>query len=159
MFLITGTVFLILLSITLIMLWSHEKIATKRVVPHAKIEECWDGEDRRSHERFRKDLEVEYGVQKRPRLKNCRTVDLSKGGMKLLLDEKLPKGAILGLKISIPEKRCTVDVEAEVVWTKDADKKDPSGKRFFFSGLKYIAIKEPAGIHLSEYLSSLGSEG
>ncbi|MCX5666333.1 MAG: PilZ domain-containing protein [Candidatus Omnitrophica bacterium] len=159
MFLIVGTVFLILLSITLMMLWSHEKIAIKRVVPHAKIEECWDGEDRRSHERFNKDLKVEYCVRKRPHLKNCRTVDLSKGGMKLLLDEKLPKGAIMSLKVSIPDNRRTIEVEAEVVWTNDADNKDPSGKRFFFSGLKFIAVKEPAGIHLSEYLSSLGSKG
>ena len=155
MFLILGMVFLILLSITLAMLWSHERIATKRVVPHAKVEECWDGEDRRSHKRFNKDLEVEYNVQKRPRLKNCRTVDLSKGGMKLLLDEKLPKGTLLGLKMPVPEKRHTIEVEAEVVWTNDADEKDPSGKRFFFSGIKFISIKEPTGIHLSEYLSGL----
>jgi hypothetical protein len=159
MFLIGGTVFLILLSITLTMLWAHEKIATKKVVPHAKIEECWDGEERRSHERFNKDLEVEYSVEKKPHLKNGRTVDLSKLGMKLLLDEKLPKGALLDLKVYIPEKRQVIEVEAEVVWTSDADTKDPSGKRFFFSGMKFIAVKEPAGVHLSEYLSSLGSKG
>ena len=159
MFLIVGMTFLVLLSITLMMLWGHERIATKRVIPRAKVEECWDGEERRSHERFNKDLEIEYSVQKRPHLKNGRTVDLSKGGMKLLLDEKLPKGAIMGLKVYIPEKKRTVEAEAEVVWTNDADKKDPSGKRFFFSGLKFIAIKEPAGIHLSEYLTHLESKG
>ena len=159
MFLIIGTIFLVLLSVTLMMLWGHEKIATKRVIPRANIEECWDGEDRRSHKRFAKDLEVEYRVRKRPHLKNGRTVDLSKGGMKLLLDEKLPKGAMLALRVHIPEKRRTIEVDAEVVWTNDADKKDPSGKRFFFSGLKFIAIKEPAGMHLSEYLIHLESEG
>ena len=159
MFLIVGMTFLVLLSITLMMLWGHERIATKRVTPRAKIEECWDGEERRSHERFNKDLEVEYSVRKRPHLKNGRTVDLSKGGVKLLLDEKLPKGAVMGLKVYITEERRTVEVEAEVVWTNDADKKDPSGKRFFFSGLKFITIKEPAGIHLSEYLTHLESKG
>ena len=159
MFLIVGTVFLILLSITLTMLWNHEKIVTKRVVPRAKIEECWYNEERRSHERFSKDLEVEYCVEKRPHIKHGRTIDLSNIGMKLLLDEKLPKGAILGLKVRIPEKRRTIEVDAEVVWTKDAEKKDPSGKRFFSSGLKFISIKEPVGVHLSEYLSSLESKG
>lgn len=159
MFLITGTVFLILLSITLTMLWNHEKIAIKKVISRAKVEEFWDGEERRLHERFSKDLEVEYSVRAKPHLKNGRTVDLSKGGMKLLLDEKLQKGAILAIKVHIPEKRSTVELEAEVVWTSDADKKDPSGRRFFFSGLKFISIKEPAGIHLSEYLAHLGSKG
>ena len=159
MFLIVGIVFLLLLSVTLMMLWGHERITTKRVVPRAKVEECWCGEERRSHVRFNKDLEVEYNVEKRPHIKNGRTVDLSKGGMKLLLDEKLPKGAILDLKVYVPEKRRTIEVEGEIVWTNDAEKKDPSGKRFFFSGLKFIAIKEPAGIHLSEYLTHLESEG
>lgn len=158
MFLIVGTVFLVLLSITLMMLWGHEKISIKRAIPRAKVEEYWDGEDRRLHERFIKDLEVEYSVKKRPHLKNGRAVNLSKGGMKLLLDEKLPKGAILGLKVYIPENKRTIEVETEVVWTNDADKKDASGKRFFFSGLKFIAIKEPAGTHLSEYLTHLESK-
>ena len=152
MFLIIGTVFLVLLSVTLMMLWGHERISTKRVISRAKVEERWDGEERRSHKRFNNDLELEYSVRKRSHLKNSRTVDLSKGGMKLLLDEKLPKGAMLGLKVRIPENRRTIEVEAEVVWTNDADKKDPSGRRFFFSGLKFISIKEPAGIHLAEYL-------
>lgn len=159
MFLIAGTVFLILLSITLMMLWAHERIAIKKVVPCARVEEFWDGEERRLHKRFEKDLDVEYNVMKRPRLRNGRTVDLSKGGMKLLLDEKLPMGAILALKIHIPERRQTIEVETEVVWTNDADKRDAAGKRFFFSGLKFIAIKEPAGVHLSEYLTHLGSKG
>lgn len=158
MFLIVGIVFLVLLSITLTMLWGHEKISIKRAIRCAKIEEYWDGEDRRLHERFNKDLGVEYSVEKRPRLKNGRTINLSKGGMKLLLDEKLPKGAILGLKVYIPEKKRTIEVETEVVWTNDADKKDTSGKRFFFSGLKFIAIKEPVGTHLSEYLTHLESK-
>jgi c-di-GMP-binding flagellar brake protein YcgR len=159
MFLIVGIVFLILLSITLMMLWGHEKIATKKVIPRAKIEECWEGSDRRSHERFNKNLEVEYNLEKKPHLKNGRSVDLSKVGMKLLLDEKLSKGTIMDLKVRVPEKRRTIEMEAEVIWTSDAEKKDPSGKRFFYSGLKFISIREPAGIHLSEYLASLEYKG
>ena len=159
MFLIIGIVFLILLSITLMMLWGHERIAIKKVIPRAKIEECWNGEERRAQERLNRDIEVEYSVEKRPRLKNGRTVDLSKGGMRLLLDEKLPKGAILGLKLYVPEKKRTIEVDAEVVWTNDAETRDSSGRRFFFSGLKFIAVKEPAGIHLSEYLTLIESKG
>lgn len=159
MFFIVGIVFLVLLSITLLMLWGHEQTAIKRVVPRAKIEECWDGEERRLYQRFDKGLDIEYKVEKRAHLKNGRTVDLSRAGMKLLLDEKLPKGTILDLKVAIPEKGRVVEVEAEVVWTGDAEKKDPSGKRFFFSGLRFISIKEPAGIHLSEYLTRLKPKG
>jgi c-di-GMP-binding flagellar brake protein YcgR len=159
MLLIAGIVFLILLCATLMMLWAHEKISIKRVVPRAKVEEFWDGEERRSHKRFNKTLELEYFVQVKPEQKKLRTVDVSRGGIKLLLDEKLPKGTILCLKIYIPEKRQTVEVDTEVVWTDNADKRDDSGKRFFFSGLKFISVKEPSGVHLSEYLTRLESEG
>ena len=159
MFLIVGTVFLILLSITLTMLWAHERISSKKVVPHARIEEYWKGEDRRSHTRFKKGLEVEYGVEKRPHLKNGLTVDLSKGGLKLLLDEKLSKGEILDIKIFVPEKNRAIEVEAQIVWTLDADVKDPSGKRFFHSGVKFTAVREPSGAHLSQYLSYLENKG
>jgi len=159
MFLIIGVVFLVLLSVTLLMLWGHEKIAIKKVTPHAKIKEYWNESERRSHARFNKDLEVEYGVEKKPRLKTSKALNISKGGMKLLLDEKLSKGTILNLKMSLPEKKQAVEIEAEVVWTKDTDEKDLSGKRFFHSGLKFIAVKESSGAHFLQYMTQLESDG
>lgn len=158
MFLITGITFLVLLSLTLLMLWGHEKIRAKRIITRARIEDFWDGEERREHERFPHDLEVEYNVEKKPHLKRGTSVDISKGGMKLFLDEKLPKGAIVDLKLSTPDNKKTIEIEAEIVWTSDADVKDSSGKRFFHSGLKFIAVKESSGTHLSEYISNLTNE-
>lgn len=156
MFLIVGACFLALLSITLIMLWAHEKIMNKRIIHHAIVEEYWAGEERRQHVRIKKDLEVEYSVEKRPHLKNGRAINISKGGMKLLLDEKLPHGAIMNLKVYIPEKKRAVEFEAEVVWTKDVENIDLASKRFFHSGIKFIAVKEPSNTHFSEYISSFG---
>jgi len=158
MFLVAGTAFLILLSMTLIMLWGHEKVANKKIIPRAKIEESWNGEDRRQHLRFKKALIIEYKVEKKPHLKNAKTIDISKGGLKLLLDEKLKEGSILDLKVGVPGANKVIEIEGEVVWTRDAEIKDFSGKRFFRSGIKYITIKEPHGTHLSEYLASLESQ-
>ena len=159
MFFIVGVCFLALLSVTLFMLWAHEKLTNKKIIPHAKIEECWQDEERRQHSRFDKDLEIEYNVEKRPHLKSGKTVNISKGGMKLLLDEKLPRGAIMDLKVYIPEKKRVIEVEAEVVWTKDVEGKLSSGKRFFHSGIKFIAVKEPSDIHFWEYMNSLEMKG
>ena len=159
MFFIVGLCFLALLSITLFMLWSHERITNKKIVPHAKIEECWTSEERREHSRFEEDLEVEYRVEKKPRPYKGRTANISKGGMKLLMDEKLSIGTVLDLKIYIPKKKGTVEVGAQVVWTKDVDEKDPSGKRLFHSGIKFIGIKEPSDTYFSEYISSLEAHG
>lgn len=159
MFLMVGLCFLALLSITLFMLWAHEKITNKRIIPHARVEECWTNEERRRHVRFERDLEVEYYIEKKPHLKTGNTVNVSRGGMKLLLDEKLPVGTIIDLKALIPVRNRTVEIEAKVVWTKEAQNNDPHGKRFFHSGIKFIAIKEPSDAHFSEYINSLERHG
>lgn len=155
MFFVVGISFLALLSVTLFMLWAHEKITNKKITPHAKIEECWLDEDRREHKRFEKDLEIEYSIEKKARLNNGRTVNISKGGMKVLIDEKLSKGDIMDLKVFIHEKRKVVEIEAQVVWTKDSDYSDSSGKRYFYSGLKFMALKEPSNIRFLDYINSL----
>jgi len=154
MFLAVGVSFLILLSITLFMLWAHEKITNKKITPHATVEECWTNEERREHKRFADGVVVEYSVEKKPHLKGGRVINMSKGGMKLLLDEKLPTGTILDLKIYMPEKKTAAEVEAEIVWTKDAQIKDLSEKRFFHSGIKFIAIKDSADVHIADYINS-----
>lgn len=158
MFLIAGAAFLALLSATLFMLWAHERIHIKKITPHASIEECWDGSNRRGHPRFKNKIEVEYSVEKKARLKSAKSVNISQGGMKLLMDEKLQNGTVIDLKIEVPETRKIIEVEGEVVWSKDFEIKDPTGKRFFNTGIKFIAIKEPQGIHLSEYLAALESK-
>lgn len=157
MFLVITMTFLILLSITLLMLWAHERITNKRIVPRAKIEEAWDGKERRRLVRFKKEIDVEYTVEKKPHIKKGKSIDISMGGMGLFLDEKLVAGTIIDLKLDIPGTKKIFEVEGEIVWTKDAEEKDSSGKRFFRAGMKYIAIKEPCGRHLSAYLASLES--
>ena len=147
-----------LLSLTLIMLWGHERLSLKKLIPRAKVEECWVGQERRQHARFENDIEIEYNIEKRPRLKNGKCINISQGGMKLTLDEKLPNGAIIDLKIHTSEKNKTIEVEGEVVWTNESEERDPQGKRFFHSGIKFICIKEPAEMRLCDYIASLGSK-
>lgn len=153
MFFVVGISFLALLSITLFMLWAHEKMANKKITPRAEIEECWHNEERRANKRFEKELEVEYTVEKKPHMKNGMSLNISKGGMKLLLDDKLLPGTIITLKMRSPQTGNTVDVEAEVIWTKDVDEKKPLDKRFFNSGIKFIAIKEASYAGLIDILN------
>lgn len=159
MFLVFGLCFLILLSITLFMLWAHERMTTKKITPRAKVLEYWTGDERREHKRFDKDLEIEYTIEEKPHLKNGRAINVSRGGMMLLIDEKLTVGYILDMKVYIPENKKFFEVEAEVVWTKDKEEKDALGKRLFYSGVKFIAIKEPYGSHFIQYMDSLYLHG
>ena len=101
---------------------------------------------------------MNYKVEKKPHLKRCSTVDISEGGLKLLLDDKLLKGSFLDIEITLPGSKKTAELEGEVVWSEDADLKDSSGKRYFYAGVRFLAVKEPSGRHLMDYLKTLSLE-
>jgi len=158
MFLIIWLLIIVLLTMVLYTLYRGEKASAKRLLPNALIEECWAGKERRQHVRFEQCLAVNYIIAKRSRLNNNgNTVNISEGGMKLLLPEKLTSGAIIYFKIHLPEPRKAVEVEGSVVWSEDAEGQDQSGKRLFHSGIKFSYIKEPSGTPLIDYLRSIAS--
>lgn len=158
MFLIAELLFIVLLAMILFMLYRNERLRSKHMMPRATMEEYWDGKERRRHFRFQKTLGVSYAVEKKAHLKsNGKTVDISESGMKLLLDEKLPKGVILDLMIELPGSKKMAEVEGEVVWSEEVAEKHPSGKRFFHSGIRFSAIKEPSGKSLIDYIRSVAA--
>ena len=159
MFTLVGLLFIILLSMVLYTLYKSEFLVSKNNRRHAKIEEYWTGKERRKFTRFKKTLDVIYAIAKKPHLKNnANTVDISEGGMKLLLDEKLSVGAIMGLKISIPASPQDVEVEGEVVWCEEDGRNEASSKKHFYHGIKFLAIKEPSGKHLIDYIRSIAAQ-
>ena len=158
MLLIIELLFIVVLSLILFIIYRHESLLSKHALPQAKVEECWSGKERRQHVRFKKELTVNYAVEKKPHLKNdAKTVDISEGGMKLIMDDKLAKGTILDLKIALQDSRKIAEVEGEVVWNAEMEGTDPSGKRFFYAGIKFIAIKGPAENTLADYIRSLAT--
>jgi len=158
MFLILEILFIVLLVMVLFMVYKGERLSGKSRASHAIVEEYWDGKDRREHVRFEKTLEVDYAVRKKPHLaSNGKTVDISEGGMKLLMDAKLPVGTILDLRVELPNSKKISEVEGTIVWCDEVEGEDASGKRFFHSGIKFSAIKEPSGKHLIDYIRSIAS--
>lgn len=150
--------FIVLLFMILGLLYRNEKILAKKASPHAKIEEYWNGMERRRYARFREILEAMYKIEKRPHLKTGKTVDISEGGVKLLLDEKLAKGTIIDLQIAFPNSKKSAEVEGEVVWTSEYQEADASIKRLFHSGVKFLAINQPQGTNLIDYIRSLSED-
>ena len=156
MLVISEILFILVLALILFSLYRNERILSKSVLPQAGVEEFWNGPERRKHIRFRKKLVVSYRVVKHPHIKNrCRTIDISEGGMKLIINEKLDKGTMLDIKISIPESGKNIDAEGGVAWTEDMPERDAFGRRLFFAGIKFSAINEPNGSSLLEYIQSL----
>jgi len=157
MILLLEILFIILLTMILFAIYRNERQAAMGRLQHAKVEEYWGGKERRQHLRFKRELDVTYKVTKKPHLVNtCKTVDVSEGGLKLCLEEKLLKGTILDLKIFVPNAKRTAEVEGEVVWSDDIRDQDPYGKRHFHSGIKFCTIREPSGASLIDYIRSLG---
>jgi len=150
--------FVLILVAVLVMLSKVDGFSLKNRFRRAKLERCWGGKERRQHPRFSQSLEVAYSVIKKACLKNCggNTLDVSEGGLRLILEEKLSLGSILNLRISIPGLGQPAEAIGEVVWTEDAkNTEDPSGKRLFYSGVKFSFMKDPPGRQFVDYLRSL----
>ena len=155
MFLVVETLFIILLTMILFMFYVNERSSGRNSLPRAAMEECWSGKERRQHVRFKKSLEVNYLIRKNSHIKNNgRTVDISQGGMKLYLEEKLAKGTVLELEVNVPDVKKIAMLEGEVVWSEDAGE-DAAGRRFFHSGIMFTVPKDPSAAHLIEYIKSL----
>jgi c-di-GMP-binding flagellar brake protein YcgR len=163
MFLMVELLFLLLLLVVLYLLYKNDIILTRKKMLQAGVEEYWNGKERRRHIRFKHVLNVDYAVEKKPHLKQSgKTIDISAGGMKLLMSEKLAKGTILDLKIALPDSKDFIEVEGvveaegEVAWSEDA-KDTAADRRMFYTGIKFLAIKEPSGKRLSDYINSIAS--
>ena len=154
-------IFIFILAAVLIMIFKTDGISLRNRLRQARLEKCWSGKDRRQHPRFPQSLTVVYSVTKKqpPASSGAKTKDVSEGGIRLVLDEKLPIGAYINLKISLPDSTQPAEVSGNVIWTEDApDIKEPSGKRFFYSGIKFSSIKEPSGSYLIGYIRSIAQE-
>ena len=151
--------FIALLAIVLFMVFKNDGFSAKNRRRQAQVAE-WGGKDRRAHPRFTQSLGVAYSVIKgsSPKSASGKTVDISEGGMKLLLDEKLPQGAHITLNILLPDTGKMAEMTGDVMWTEDAPgANDPSGKRLFYSGIKFSATKEPSGNSFVNFIRSLAT--
>lgn len=159
MLLVVELLFIVLLALVFLMLYRGERLSRKAVVPKATIEEYWTGRERRQCVRFKKDLGVDYTIEKRPHLKNNgKVLDISESGVKLTMDEKLAKGTILDLCISEPNSRKTLKIEGEIVWFEEClQGKGVPGKRMFRCGLKFLGVRTPSGMLVSEFIRSLAT--
>lgn len=152
-----------LLVSVLVMILKQDGFSVRNRFRKARADGCWGGKDRRQYPRFAESLQVDYSVATKAALKKLtgRTMDVSAGGIKMLLDEKLSPGSFLDLRILLPNPGHTVEMVGEVVWTEDApDVEKDSGKRLFYSGIKFSSIKEPSSEYLNNHIRSIspGSE-
>jgi c-di-GMP-binding flagellar brake protein YcgR len=150
---------IILLGALLLMVYRNDRILSRQRVPKAVIEEWWDGGERRKYRRFQATLEISYRVkQDGHREQAGKTIDISAGGMKILLTEKLSAGTHLDIQAELPGIAKHVQLEGEVAWSGEAGGELASGKRSFYAGVEFSSLKEPSRTMLINYINSIASE-
>ena len=152
-------IFISILSIILLLISTSERVQAKRSLPHGIVKDYWAGKERRKFTRFKTALQVNYVVEKKLNGRSsCRTIDISEGGMRILIDEKLSKETILDLQILANSTQKIAHVKGEVVWTEEASDENDEGKRFFYVGIRFVTINEPHHKSLIEYVRSIATE-
>lgn len=157
MFIIAQLVFIVILIAIFFMLYLNERVSLKNIMPKAVMEEYWDGKERRRHFRFKHALELHYEIRKNSLANSATTIDISEGGAKLLLAEKLTKAAMVELKLLLPGSKKAIDLQSEVVWAEEVFQKDPAQRRMFHAGVRFLPLTGPASHILSDYLRNLSS--
>jgi c-di-GMP-binding flagellar brake protein YcgR len=76
---------------------------------------------------FRQPVKMQVKVVLDGKTLKATSTNISEGGIALMLEQPLPKGAIPVLKFALPQSDIRMEVEAEVAWT---DVKGLAGFRF-----------------------------
>lgn len=96
-------------------------------------------EDRRVFERVPAAINVMYSVG-RGKVK-ATSKDISGGGIKLSLNEKLAEGTILELKIGLPNINRSIPALGKVAWTAEVViRGDDSIIKYYDTGIEFIRV-------------------
>lgn len=142
----------------LIYILREESKERKKVEPVGKLEEYWDGRERRRVVRVDAAVNVRYKLLK-SKAANRRSLseNISKLGACLLLDEKLTQGTLLELELEIPTFPKSLFTKAEVVWTKEFSLQ-MTEKRSFYIGVEFLDTDHQSQERLVGFIENLFKE-
>lgn len=112
-------------------------------------------EERREFVRLNALVDVVYA--KHPALdkeKLSLAKNISKGGICLIVYQRLKKQDVLDLKIYLPEDKAPISVLGRVVWVKEFIIGDPSTGKRFDIGIEFIEIKDKELNKINKYVFS-----
>ena len=97
-------------------------------------------QERRKYVRLNIPLEVSYAIEGKEGLwHKTITKNISPNGARFAIEQDLPKGATLELKIKIPVKPEPIPIKAKIVWTK---KEVGQEKDIYDAGLEFTQVSE-----------------
>lgn len=98
--------------------------------------------ERRIFERIDASLKIKYEiVDKTPILKDATSKDISGGGMRISLNEKIDPGAILKLDIEVPgAANKTTTAYGKVVWNRKVDVVGAKMTTYYETGIEFTSV-------------------
>jgi c-di-GMP-binding flagellar brake protein YcgR len=150
---LVSIIFVIIFSVTAILLWLHEKKSTDEIV--AKLDSYYNKlQERRKAIRFDTKLNVVCKVaEKTNNHWSIYSKDISGEGVCLYLPEILPNDAVVDLVIDVPGKR-KISVTGKVAWVKEIECSKLDGSRQFSAGVRFIKIKPKAKLDLVNFVNN-----
>ena len=160
MLLIAEIIIILVLVIGLIIVIIEDHKIKKSKIPKGTVKEYWNGRERRQAIRINASFVVKYSVKKKPYTKlNAHMKDLSHGGMRLLINEKLEEGVLLLLEFNIPDTTDAISTEGKVIWTEgEFSERDEAGRRIFQTGIQFINIKTADKEKLVSYIEKIAEK-
>jgi c-di-GMP-binding flagellar brake protein YcgR len=145
---------IVLLLATLVVVRFNEAKEAKERTPHATVDEIWLSKERRKTVRIETALDLTYRSEKKRSSQKAYTENISTGGLKMHVAEKLPKGATIHAEISMPNSNDPILARGIIAWSEDSPGKMVDGRRVFAVGVKFIHLKPLERRRLSSFIEN-----
>lgn len=97
--------------------------------------------ERRRHPRIRLFVKVDYQISDEVSQLNCTSRDISEGGLRFGLFQKIEPGTRLKLKVYLTDKKEPLELLGKAVWTKETPGKDyPYEAGIAFDSLSSVSL-------------------
>ncbi|MBI2870938.1 MAG: HEAT repeat domain-containing protein [Candidatus Omnitrophica bacterium] len=129
----------------LLIFWTYrqdEKRKMRARQPTGQVDSVWDGAERRRHARLKTNLAIAYRVDGEgpAPIQKSRTKNISKGGLCLVMSEKLTRDTRIKLDIEIPGGGQPYQALGLVRRCRERESQD--GKRLFEIGIRFLDLAE-----------------
>ena len=155
---IIGVILIILLIVVLWICVKEEHRHRKERTPIGRVQYFWYGQERRQNERISLVFRARYRVVKNGKRdqKESLTDNLSIGGLKLLIYEKMRAGDEIDLEIDVPPKEL-LKCRGKIIWVKEIHQeergKEELGKRSFLIGVSFTQLSPQVLERLKSFIN------
>ncbi len=111
--------------------------------------------ERRKFPRFSLAVKVQYQILESsyPREKEAQSKNISAGGIRLAVPEKVNIGDLLRLKLSLPGEASAITVRGKVIWVEEFSVSSVLDDKAYDCGIEFVDISAEDQEHISRYVT------